>query len=160
MQVRTDSKNGPSVASPGDTVEAFQVQTQQCIAQWAQRLRDNPDSLADIEQEIDQHYRRGGGQLVASLLGDVTEDTRMDDHIQQVRRDATIPLRAPQPRPLQVRLLCGLVLWITTAYCAPRRTKLPTPANNSSDYTRNWRPLVSAKVVARLCNTRWLGSSP
>ena len=29
----------------------------------------------------------------------------------------------PQLRTLKVRLLCGLVLWVTTAYCAPRRSK-------------------------------------
>ena len=139
----------------------FKCRRNSSIAQWAQRLRDNPDSLADIEQEIDQHYRRGGGQLVASLLGDVTEDTRMDDHIQQVRRDATIPLRAPQPRPLQVRLLCGLVLWVTTAYCAPP----PTKATDTSEQVVGLYPelagsQLSAKVAARPCNTRWLGSSP
>jgi len=31
-------------------------------------------------------------------------------------------LRAPQERTLQVRLLGGLVVWVTTPYCAPRRT--------------------------------------
>jgi len=69
MELRTDAKNGPSVASPGDTVEAFQVQTQDRIDKWAQQLRDNPDSFVDIEQQIDQHYRQGGGQLVASCIG-------------------------------------------------------------------------------------------
>jgi len=29
-------------------------------------------------------------------------------------------LRAPEARPLLVRLLGGLVLWITTLYCGPR----------------------------------------
>ena len=128
MQVRTDAKNGPSVASPGDTVEGFQVETQDRIDQWAQQLQDKPDCFADTEQQIDQHYRRGGGELVASLLAKVTEDPQMDEHVQQVRRDAAIALRAPQPRPLKVRLLCGLMLWITTSYCAPRRTKATDPS--------------------------------
>jgi hypothetical protein len=121
MQVRTDSKNGAMVASPPDTIEAFQAQTQSCVEQWIQQLRDDPDRFADIEQEIDQHYRQGGGQLVASLLAKVSEDPQIDEHVQQVRQDAAIPLRAPEPRSLKVRLLCGLMLWITTSYCAPRR---------------------------------------
>lgn len=127
MQVRTDAKCGPSVGSPGDTVKTFQVQTQDRMKHWAQQLQNNPDSFADIEQEIDQHYRQGGGKLVASLLSSVTEDPQMDDRVQQVRRHATLPVRAPQPRTLKVRLLCGLVLWITTAYCAPRQTKATDP---------------------------------
>ena len=128
MQVRTDSNNGTPVASPSDTLEAFQVQTQSCIEQWIQQLQDDPDRFADTEQQIDQHYRQGGGQLVASLLAKVTEDPQMDERVQQVRQDAAIPLRAPQPRTLKVRLLCGLILWVTTAYCAPRRTKASDPS--------------------------------
>jgi hypothetical protein len=128
MQVRMDSKNGAPVASPSGTVSRFQVQTQSCVEQWIQQLQNDPDRLADIEQQIDQHYRQGGGQLVASILAKVTEDAQMGEHVQQVRRNAAIPLRAPQPRTLKVRLLCGLVLWITTAYCAPRRTKATDPS--------------------------------
>ena len=128
MQVRTDSKNGAPVASPSGTIEAFQTQTQGCVEQWIQQLQDDPDRFADIEQQIDQHYRQGGGQLLASLLVQVTENPQMDENVQQVRQDAAIPLRAPQPRTLKVRLLCGLVLWVSTAYCAPRRTKATDPS--------------------------------
>jgi hypothetical protein len=128
MQVRTDSKNGTPVGSPSDTIEAFQAQTQGCIEQWVQQLRNEPDRFADIEQQIDQHYRQGGGRLVASLLVEVTEDPPMDEHVQRVRQDAAIALRSPQPRNLKMRLLCGLVLWVTTAYCAPRRTKDTAPS--------------------------------
>ena len=45
---------------------------------------------------------------------------------QRIRREAAVPLRAPQPRPLQVRLLCGLVLFVSTWYCAPRGGKRGT----------------------------------
>jgi hypothetical protein len=128
MQVRTDSKNGTPVASPCDTIEVFQIQTQSCVEQWIQQLQDDPDRFADIEQQIDQHYRRGGGQLVGSLLAEVTENPQMDQHVQQVRQDAAIPLRSAQPRNLQIRLLCGLVFCVTTAYCAPRRTKGTDPS--------------------------------
>ena len=128
MEVRKDSKNGVLVASPSGTIEAFQAQTQNCVGQWIQQLQDDPDRFADIEQQIDQHYRQGGGQLVASFLIQVTENPQMEENVQQVRQNAAIPLRASQPRTLQVRLLCGLVLWVTTAYCAPRRTKATDPS--------------------------------
>ena len=123
MQVRMESKNGTLVASPSDTVEAFQARTQSRVEEWIQQLQDDPDHFADIEQQIDQHYRRGGGELVASLLTRVTEDPQMEEHVQQVRQDAVVPLRASRPRTLKVRLLCGLMLWVTTSYCAPRRRR-------------------------------------
>jgi hypothetical protein len=127
MEVRTGSKNGVLVASPSDTIGAFQAQTQSCVEQWLQQIQDDPDRFADIEQQIDQHYRQGGEQLVASFLTQVTENPRMNENVQQVRQNAAIPLRAPRPCTITVRLLCGLVLWVTTAYCAPRRTKATHP---------------------------------
>lgn len=127
MQVRTESKNGTLVASPSETLETFQVQTQSTMEQWIQQLQADPDCFMDVEQEIDQHYRRGGGQLIASLLATVTQEPQMEERIGQIRRNAAIPLRAAQPKTRQVRLLCGLVLWLTTAYCAPQRTKATAP---------------------------------
>ncbi len=123
MEVRTDSINGTPVASSVDTVKAFQVETQACKAQWTQRLQDNPDDFADIEQQIDQHYRQGAGKLVASLLAEITNNPRMDEQVERIRGNSAIPLRAPELRTLKIRLLCGLVLWIATCYCAPRRGK-------------------------------------
>ena len=128
MKVRTDSKHGTPVASPSDTIEAFQAHTRNCVEQWCQQLGQDPDQLANIEQQIDHHYRQGGGQLLASLLAELTEDSTMDEHVEHVVQDAAIPLRSPQPRPLRVQLLCGLVLWVTTAYCAPRRTRATDPS--------------------------------
>ena len=64
MEVRTDSKNGAPVASSADTVKVFQVETQARKDQWAEQLQDNPDSFADIEQQIDQHYLHFAHRLV------------------------------------------------------------------------------------------------
>lgn len=123
MQVRTDSKNSAPVAPPAKMMKAFQVRTQSSLTQWIERLQDNPDCFAEIEQQIDQHYRQGAGELVASLLGQVTCDSQMDEHIERIRQNSPTPLRAPEPRTIKIRLLCGLILWITTLYCAPRRGK-------------------------------------
>jgi hypothetical protein len=127
MEVRTDSKSGVPVASPWNTIKSFQLATQACQGPWAQQLRDDPDCLADIEQQIDQHYRLGGGQLVASLLAEVTSAPQMEEHAERVRHKAARPLRAPEPRTITIRLLCGVMLWVTTAYCAPRRGRATEP---------------------------------
>ena len=86
----------------------------------------DPDVFAEIEQEVDQHYRQGAGHLAAALLGKVTSQPAMAEKTERIRQEAAVALRAPQPRPLQVRLLCGLVLFVGTGYCAPRRGKQKT----------------------------------
>ena len=123
MEVRTDSKHGAPVVSSAETIKAFRVETQARKAQWIQQLQDAPDRFAEIEQQIDQHYRQGAGQLVASLLVEVTSNRQMDEHVERIRRNSGIPLRVSEPRTVKIRLLCSLVLWITTSYCAPRRGK-------------------------------------
>ena len=123
MEVRLESSTGPQIVSPSQSIDHFAKQTRFRQMQWAQRLADDPDAFAEIEQEIDQHYRQGAGHLVAALLGKVTEQPAMAGHVEEIRREAALALRAPQARPLQVRLLCGLVLFISTLYCAPLRGK-------------------------------------
>lgn len=148
MQVRTESKNGPLVASLAEALETFQVQTQSTMKGWIQQLQADPDCFTDVEQEIDQHYRRGGGQLIASILATVTQEPEMEERIGQIRRNADIPLRASQPRTLQVRLLCGLVFWLTTAYCAPRRTQ----ASDHSEQLAGLYPELAAFGFGKGCS--------
>jgi hypothetical protein len=127
MQIRTESPEHPAVAAPISTLQQFQVDTAAKAEHWAEKLQDDPDQLNDIEQQIDQHYRQGAGQLVASILGQVGESAAMQQHAQNIRQNATTPLRSPEARTVKVRLLCGLVLWITTLYCGPRRAKNTDP---------------------------------
>jgi hypothetical protein len=148
VEVRTDSKNGTPVASPCKVIEVFQTRTQARIVQWTKQLQQTPDRFVEIEQEIDQHYRQGGGQLVASLLAKVTEEPRMQEHVEQLRQNAAIPLRAPQNRPLKVRLLCGLILWISTAYCAPR----PTKGDDRSEQVAGLYPELAAFAFGKGCS--------
>lgn len=128
MQIRMESPDNPLIASPRITVQQFQQQTCDKISHWAEQLRNDPDKLAEVEQQIDAHYRQGAGQLLAGLLAQVSQDPRMQQHVQNVRENAVTPLRSPQRRTLRIRLLSGLVLWVTTLYCGPRRT-------NSADAT-------------------------
>ena len=162
MEVRLESKEGPRVTSPSASIDHFAKQTEFRQTQWAQRLADNPDAFAEIEQEIDQHYRQGAGHLVAALLGKVTTQPAMAEQVEQIRRQAVIPLRSPQSRPLHVRLLCGLVLFLSTGYCAlgvvsgARRNR----SNSKAVCIRNWQPWDSARGAVRHCNTRWRESWP
>jgi len=126
MEVRLESSTGPQVVSPSQSIDHFAKQTRLRQMQWAQRLADDPDAFAEIEQEIDQHYRQGAGHLVAALLGKVTAQPAMTEQTQRIRGETTVALRAPQPRPLRLRLLCGLVLFVSTCYCAPRPGKRGT----------------------------------
>ena len=128
MQIRIESQNQQPVDTPAATIEKFQQDTITQANLWAQELQDNPDQLADIEQRIDTHYRQGAGQLVASLLVLISSGAQMNEHVRHVRENAALPLRSPQACTRRIQLLCGLVLWVSTIYCAPRRNKNTDPS--------------------------------
>lgn len=148
MQVRMESADSPLVSSPAITVQEFQQNTLAQAEQWAQQLENNPDEFINIEEQIDIHYRQGAGQLVASLLAQTTSGAPMDEHVEQVRNNAAVTLRSPQPRTLKIRLLCGLVLWITTGYCAPRRSK----DSDSSERQAGLYPELAALGLGKGCS--------
>ena len=128
--------------------ERFKYRRKIALTTGLSSLGDDPDRFADIEQQIDQHYRQGAGQLVASLLAEVTSDPQMDEHVEKIRQNAAIPLRAPQPRTIKLRLLCGLLVWVTTAYCAPRRGK----AVDSTEQLVGLYPELAALGIGKGCS--------
>jgi hypothetical protein len=118
MEIRLQ-KNGPTIGSPSRTLNDFCAATFSRQADWQQRLTERPAEFREVEQEIKEHYDRGADLLAAAVLARVTHGPDMEHHVQQVREQAALPLRAPQRRPSRVRLLSGLVLWVTTLYCPP-----------------------------------------
>ena len=124
MEIRTESHEGPAVGSPSVTIHQFEQQTRVRQWEWLERLSDEPDAFSEVEHEIDQHYRQGAGNLAAALLGQATSRSSMAEHVERIRQEAAVELKSPQPRPLRVRLLCGLVLFVRTSYCAPDARKI------------------------------------
>jgi hypothetical protein len=150
MEVRLESSTGPQVVPPSQSIDHFAKQTRLRQRQWAERLTDDPDAFAEIEQQIDQHYRQGAGHLVAALLGKVASQPALAEQAQRIREEAAVPLRAPQPRRLQVRLLCGLVLFLSTWYCAPRGGKRGT--SQPSEQEAGLYPELAALGFGKGCS--------
>ena len=119
MEVRME-KDGPAVGSPMQTVLSFSSDTQDRQAQWEDRLIDDPGCLYEMQLEIQQHFCRGAEVLTASLLAHVTQRTEMESHVQRMRQESVVPLRAPERRPLKLRV-GELVVWLIVLYCPPRR---------------------------------------
>jgi hypothetical protein len=120
MDIRLGSGAGPQLASVSASIDYFAEQTRLRQTEWARRLVEDPDRFGDIETEIDRYFRLGAGRLTAALLAEVTAQPAMEQQAERTRLEATQPLQMPKPRPLRIRLLCGLSLFIMTAYCAPR----------------------------------------
>jgi hypothetical protein len=119
MKIRLE-KGGPVIGSPSTIMDDFRAATEACQAEWEQRLRENPGVFRRVERDIKRHFNQGADHFTAAVLARVTQGPEMEHHVRQVREEAAVGLRSPQRRSRRVRLLSGLVLFVTTLYC-PRR---------------------------------------
>lgn len=122
MDVRLE-KDGSAIGSPSQMLDSFADDIHDRQADWRRRVTQDPTNFPQVQEEIRQQYQQGADLMTAAVLADATSQPEMQDHVQQVRADAVIPLKAPERRPLKIRLAGGLVLWLTTLYCAPRPRK-------------------------------------
>lgn len=118
MDVRLE-KDGPSIGSPELILSSFLSDTQARQAHWEQRLVQDPSGFREVEAEIQRHFQRGAELVTACLLACVTQRPEMDRHVQKVREESVLPLRAPERRPLRLRV-GQLVVLLSVLYCPPR----------------------------------------
>ena len=72
MEIRTQSKTGPVVASLDDITAKLNQQTDSLKQQWRDRLAHDPSTFARLEVEIHGHFRHLADQMTAALLAEVT----------------------------------------------------------------------------------------
>jgi hypothetical protein len=128
MQIRLGSHDGPPLASSELQAQAVTEMLLQNRSRWLQQLASQPDSLCNLEREIDHDVRQDVGRFVAALLQEVSQESAFVEATESVRRQAAAPIKPPRTRPSQMRLLCGLILYVTTLYCPPR------PASRKNDF--------------------------
>lgn len=113
--------NTPCVQSPEEMAGRFQAELMTTLPGWKERLGANPDRMVELEQEIHAAFSRGADLVVVGLMALVTKQPRFVEACEQTQRDAAVPLGRGRPRQVQVRLLGGLIMWVTSLYCAPRK---------------------------------------
>jgi hypothetical protein len=118
MEVRLQ-KTGPGIGSPEQMMVSFSSDTQVRQAQWEDRLAREPGVWDEVQQEINRHFQEGAELLAAALLARVTQRAEMASHVREVRQESVVPLRAPERRPLKLRV-GQLVVWLIVLYCPPR----------------------------------------
>jgi hypothetical protein len=121
-----DRRDSPPVKSPEEMVGRFQAELITALPGWKKRLNGTPEQLGELERDIQAAFARGADLLVVGLLATVMQDRAFDEASERTRREFAYPLERGRSRQIGVRLLGGLLVWITSLYCAPRRGRGPT----------------------------------
>jgi hypothetical protein len=151
LQIRLGSHDSPPLASCKSQVQALAKRLLQNRPRWIRQLARQPDSWRDLEREIDQEVRQHTGHFLAALLQEASQESAFLEASEQVRQQAVVPIKPPQTRRSQIRLLCGLVLYVTTFYCPPRPVPRKTAAKDLQEQHAGLFPELAALGIALGC---------
>jgi hypothetical protein len=127
-----DGPNGPNVQSVEEMIGQFTSELVSLMPAWRQRILVDPSSLEELEREVHAAFGRGADLLVAGLLAVVMRQAEFLDRAEQTRKEYSQPLAKGRERKIRLRLFGGLVVWIASLYCAPRKSLLRSPDETAS----------------------------
>ena len=120
-EISVDGKNGASVKSAAEMAGRFYAELITDLPDWERRLAESPGELEQLERDVHAVFARGADLLVVGLIALVMKRREFESAAKQSRKDYRFPLRRGTNRQIRVRLLGGLVAWVTSLYCAPKR---------------------------------------
>ena len=120
-ELHVDEWNSPPVVSPEEMAGRFYGELMGAMPDWKRRLGEDPSLLAELEHDVHDAFSRGADLVVAGLIALVMKQREFEEACEQTRQDYRFPLSRGRTRSLQIRLLGGLLVWVTSLYCEPRR---------------------------------------
>lgn len=120
---RVEGPNTPPLKSAEEMVGRFQAELITALPGWRERLRNRPAELGDLERVVHVTFSRGADLVISGLVAEVMKTTAFDEACERTRKGFAYRLERGQARTRRVRLLGGLVLWITSLYCAAHRSR-------------------------------------
>ena len=121
--LQVNGPNGPYVKSTEEMAGRFSAELMGVLPVWKERLMHDPAGLYELEAEVHAAFARGADLVVTGLLALVMKQPTFVDATEATRQGFAQPLRRGRERKIQLRLLGGLLVWVTSLYCAVRRPK-------------------------------------
>lgn len=122
--VSMDGRDEPQIKSVEEMIGRFTSELLSQIPEWKVGLGDDPLRLAAFETKVHQAFARGADMLVAGLVAIAISDPRFEEASERTRNGFSRPLHKGQERVVSIRLLGGLLIWVTTLYCSPKKRLL------------------------------------
>ena len=128
--LRVDAPNSPPVVSPEEMAGRFHGELIGALPDWKRRLGEDPSRLTELEHDVRVAFSRGADLVVAGLIALVMKQPGFDEACERTRQNYRFPLCRGRMRPLRIRLLGGLLVWVASLYCEPRRGLFRKPEEN------------------------------
>jgi hypothetical protein len=122
MEVQTIGTEVRIVKTASEEFSLFVSNNLPFIQECEQRILASPGNLRQIEQELSVAFARGASDVTAGLLNTTSQSPSVIAQVEKIQQSSDTPLRSPvrTPTPVRIRLLSGVILLVTTLYCAPK----------------------------------------
>lgn len=115
------SAEGEKIDSVGQMFGRFSGEVCSKMGAWQERLHRNPADLELLEQEVRSEFMRGADLMVAGLTAVVMASDELAASSERTRQSFEQPLSQGRKRSIQIRMLGGMVFWVSSLYCEPRK---------------------------------------
>ena len=120
MEVRTTGNEVRAVKTAVAELTHFYTTTLQRLLDDVQRVRESPSHFPQVEKELSLAFAQGAAMVAAGILNMTSQDASVIAQVKEIQLSSDTPLRAPVRQTVFIRLLCGILLQVTTLYCAPK----------------------------------------
>jgi len=117
--------DGPLIQSVEEMAGRFYGELLELMPPWKERLSAEPNELESLEREVHTAFNRGADLVVAGLIAVAMKQPALAAASERTRSRYLQPLARGREQTVRVRLLGGLVMWITSLFCEPRKRLWP-----------------------------------
>jgi hypothetical protein len=121
--ISVDGRDGEFIKTVSEMLVRFTGEVFPKLVEWERRLKANPQNLDTIEEEAQQEFARGAGLVVAGLISVVMQTQEFAAAAERTRQEYSVPLSKGRDRRMSIQLPGGVMMWITSLYCEPRRQR-------------------------------------
>jgi hypothetical protein len=126
MEVYTTDNEVRTVTTAAEEFALFFSHTLELIQECEQHLLESPSHFKQVEQRLSHAFKQGAGMVTAGLLNTTSKDSSVLAPVQDIPQSSETPFRPSVRRSIFIRLLCGVLLKVTTLYCAPNGKQTDT----------------------------------
>ncbi len=118
-----DGPEGKQIQSVEEMIGRFTSELLEHVGGWKEALINAPGELEETERDVHHAFARGADMMIAGLLAITIAGKHIDKADEQTRKGFSRPLEKGRVRMIPVRLLGGMVLWVSTLYCPPKKKR-------------------------------------
>ena len=108
-----------TVNTASEEFALFFTKTVPLIQEYESLIRESPGNFPRAERALIAAFKEGADLVSAGFLNTTSKDPSVIAQVKEIHQSSDTPLRAPTRQTIFIRLLCGLILQVTTLYCAP-----------------------------------------